>query len=166
MAREALRKARTVGELREAQAVILPLEFNFTMEQSAAVLGVSKGWVCQLRTRFIRTGGKCTSKRGGRHRENMSQEEETAFLAPFIDKAINGGILVVGEIKQALDAHLGRKVALASVYNLLHRHNWRKLVPDKRHPQADPVAQEEWKKNSLNLLPSSTAKGKGRDNSG
>ena len=55
----------------------------------------------------------------------------------------------VAQIKAALDKRLGRKVALASAYNLLHRHNWRKLAPDKRHPQSDPVAQQEWKKNSL-----------------
>jgi transposase len=81
----------------------------------------------------------------------MSEEEERAFLAPFMDKASQGGILVVGEIKRALDAHLGREVALSSVYNLLHRHNWRKLAPDRRHPQSDPVAQEEWKKNFRDL---------------
>ena len=28
---------------------------------------------------------------------------------------------------------IGRKVALASAYNLLHRHNWRKLATDKRN---------------------------------
>jgi hypothetical protein len=43
--------------------------------------------------------------------------------------------MVVGEIKRALDARLGRNVPLPSVYNLLHRHNWRKLAPGKRHPQ-------------------------------
>jgi transposase len=73
------------------------------------------------------------------------------FLASFFDKAASGGILVVGEIKKALDERLGRKTALASVYNLLHRHGWRKLAPDKRHPKADAVAQQEWKKNSRNF---------------
>jgi hypothetical protein len=60
---------------------------------------------------------------------------------------------VVGEIKQALDARLGRKTALASAYNLLHRHNWRKLAPDKRHPKSNVQAQEEWEKNSRNSSP-------------
>lgn len=155
-AQEVVTKARTVEELRQAQAVILPLEFGFSMEQVAAVTGISKGWACQLRTRFIRSGGTVPSaerKRGGRRRENMSKEEESVFLAPFLDKAAQGGILVVGEIKRALDAHLGRKVPLSSVYNLLHRHNWRKLAPDKRHPQADVEAQTEWKKNSRNSSP-------------
>jgi hypothetical protein len=30
---------------------------------------------------------------------------------------------------------------------LLHRHGWRKPVPDKGHPKADLKAQQEWKKN-------------------
>jgi len=150
-ARELLSKAKTAEELRQAQAVFFPLEFGFTMEQTAKAIGVSKGWACRLRMRFIRSGGKYTVKkkaRGGRRRENMSVEEERKFLAPFFEKASNGGILVVGEIKEALDKRLGRKTALASTYNLLHRHGWRKLAPDKRHPKADSEAQAQWKKNS------------------
>jgi transposase len=150
-AKEVLTKAKTADDLRQAQALILPLEFGFSIEQTAAVTGISRGWACQLRTRFIRNEGKPTQvSRGGRRRENMSIEDEKAFLAPFFEKAVKGGILIVGEIKHALDAHLDRKVALSSVYNLLHRHNWRKLAPDKKHPQANPEVQDEWKKHSRN----------------
>jgi hypothetical protein len=46
-------------------------------------------------------------------------------------------MLVVSVIHNALEQHLGRKVALASAYNLLHRHGWRKLVPCKRNVQAN-----------------------------
>ena len=76
----------------------------------------------------------------------MTPQEEAAFFAPFFDQAKGGGILVVGEIKHALDERLGRQVAMASAYNLLHRHGWRKLAPDKRHPQAGVAAPEDWKK--------------------
>jgi hypothetical protein len=54
----------------------------------------------------------------------VAQERE--FLAPFLESAAAGGVLVVGQIKAALDKRLGREVALASAYNLLHRHNWRR----------------------------------------
>ena len=148
-----LAKARTIGELRQVQAVILPLEYGFKMEQVAAIIGVSKGWACRLRINFIRSGGfesRDKPQRGGRRRENMSKEEEVLFLAPFFENAAKGGILVVNEIKKALDEHLGRTTALASVYNLLHRHNWRKLAPDKSHPKSDAEVQKEWKKNSRN----------------
>ncbi len=93
-------------------------------------------------------------------------DEEQAFLGPFFEKAAAGGIFVVSEIRQALEARLERTVALASVYNLLHRHGWRKIAPDKRHPRADAQAQEEWKKNSPNCSPRSTASGPGKGESG
>jgi len=161
-AKEALVKAQTTEELRQAQAVILPLVYELSMDQVASILGISKSWTCKLRRRFIRSGGQQAEpkpKRGGRRRENMSREEEDAFLAPYFEKAARGGILVVGEIKQALDAKLGRTTALASTYNLLHRHNWRKLAPDKRHPKSDVDAQEAWKKNSRNSSPKSIKSG-------
>jgi hypothetical protein len=84
-AKEVLSKARTVGELRQAQAVIPPLEFGFSMGRTASALGISKGWACQLRQQFIRTDGACIEQkasRGGRRRENMSYEEEASFPAP------------------------------------------------------------------------------------
>ena len=150
-AKAALAKARTVEQMREAQAVILPLEHGLSMDQVGAILGISRGWACKLRRRFIQSVGQPQTpkpKRGGRRRENMTLEDEVEFLAPFFDKAARGGILVVGEIKQALDKRLGRTTALASIYNLLHRHGWRKLAPDKRHPKSDPEAQETFKKTS------------------
>ena len=155
-AKELLATAKTLEEMRQAQAVLLPLEHGFTMEQVAKSLGISKGWACKLRIRFIKSGGVLDEQKpkpGGRRRQNMSREDETAFLAPYLEKAARGGILVVGEIKQALDARLGRKTALASTYNLLHRHHWRKLAPDKRHPKSDEKAQEAWGKNSRNSSP-------------
>ncbi|MBV5323595.1 winged helix-turn-helix domain-containing protein, partial [bacterium] len=126
--------------------------YGLTLPQVAEAIGVSIGWACRLRTRFIREGELNAPSRaascGGRRRENLSRDEETEFLAPFLEPARSGGIVVVGAIKLALETRLGRSVALASAYNLLHRHGWRKLAPDKRHPKADVVAQEDWKKNS------------------
>ncbi|WP_034642478.1 helix-turn-helix domain-containing protein, partial [Desulfovibrio inopinatus] len=81
-------------------------------------------------------------------RQNLTPEAEKDFLEPFFQKAKEGGILVVAEIHQALEQRLGRKIPLSSAYNLLHRHGWRKLAPDKRHVAADVEAQEAWKKNS------------------
>ncbi len=123
-----LTQARTVEELRQAQAVVLPLVYRLSMKETAEAIGVSVGWACQLRTRFIQEGGVSTvgaAVPARRRRENMSLEEERAFLAPFFDRARETGSLVVKDVKQALDARLKRSVALASVYNLLHRHGWR-----------------------------------------
>lgn len=150
-ARAAIASAKTAEQLRQAQAVVLPLDNGMSLTQTAQAIGVSPGWVCHLRRRFIGgrvVGAPGTPKAGGRRYQNMSVTEEKEFLAPFLELAAQGGLLVVGDVKRSLEERLGREVALSSVYNLLHRHNWRKLVPDKCHPKSDAVAQEEWKKNS------------------
>ena len=163
MAREAIAAAKTIEQLRQAQSVVLPVDCGLSLQQTAQALGVSPGWVCQLRRRFMQgqiAGAADAPRPGGRKRQNMSVEQEREFLAPFLQQAAAGGVLVVGQIKAALDERLGREVALASAYNLLHRHGWRKLAPDKRHPQSDPQAQEAWKKNSPKRLPTSTKTGR------
>jgi len=166
-AKRQLIEAKTIGELRQAQAVILPLLYDLTLAQTAEAIGMSVGWTCKLRTRFIR-GEKVdpNAKAGHRPRQNMSVAEESAFLAPFFAEAKTGGVLVVSGIKRALDKRLGRCVALSSVYNLLHRHDWRKLAPDKRHPKANVEAQDDWKKNFPGESKKSTGNGKRQGRSG
>ncbi len=158
-ARHSIAAAKTVAQLRQAQAVVLPLDYGLSIEQTAQATGLSPGWVCQLRRRFMQgrlaPDTAAVTARGGRRHQNMSLEEEREFLAPFFSEATISGILVVGQIKAALDQRLGRKVALTSVYNLLHRHNWRKLAPDKRHPQSDPQTQADREKNSQARPPKS-----------
>ena len=150
-AKELLATAKTANEIRICQAVIFPLE-GMSIETTAATIGRSTSWVAHKRADFIAYKGfpppPPASRKGMRIHANMTLEEETKFLEPFIEKAKVGRIIVVSEIHHALEIQLGRHVGLSSVYELLHRHNWRKLVPDKRHAKADVQAQEEFKKKS------------------
>lgn len=100
-AKELLRKARTAEELRMLQAVMLPLEFGFSLEHTAFITGVSKGWASHLRMQCIRSRALSGRKprRGGRRRQNMGYEEEKAFLAPFFERAAAGGIVVVSDTR-------------------------------------------------------------------
>jgi hypothetical protein len=86
------------------------------------------------------------AKRGGRHHQNMSIEEEAAFLHPFLDQARSGGVLIAAEIKREYEALLGREVPESTVYRMLDRHDWRKITPRPRHPKADLAAQAAFKK--------------------
>jgi hypothetical protein len=101
-------------------------------------------------------------------RTGPGETPDTSYfnLAPFFEKAKVGGIFVVAGIRRALDERLRRKVALASAYNLLHCHGWRKLAPDKRRPQADVAAQDAWKANSPTSCSKSTARGRAKGRSG
>ena len=144
MAREMVARAETIEQLRQAQAVVLPLDCGLGMEQTARAIGRSPEWTCRLRNRFLAgeiVGDGQRQRRGGRRRQNMTLQQERELLAPFGDRARSGGSVVVGQVKAQLEAERGRPLALSSVYNLLHRHGWRKLAPDRRQPQSDEAAQ-------------------------
>jgi transposase len=157
-------RAKTIDDFRQAQAAVLPLAHGLSLRDTARVIGRSVEWTCRLRNRFLAgetVGDGQRQRPGGRRRENLSVEREREVLAPFLEQAQNGGILVVPQIRTELETALGRRMALSSVYNLLHRHGWRKLAPDKRHPQSNPLAQEAWKKNSPKSSPGSSPPGRG-----
>jgi len=145
---ELLQKSKDANEVRTLLAVVLPLTHGLSLRETAAAIGRSVRWTTGARNGFINARGMPESKRPKmRSRAYLSEAEEKVFLEPFIDKARQGGLLVVGEIRAALEARLGRRVATATAYNLLHRNGWRKLAPDRCHVSADPEVQEEWGKN-------------------
>jgi transposase len=151
LAQAALARATNVNELRAAQAVLLPALAHTTLEETAALLGVSRASVPRLQGRFragFQPGHSPRVRWGGRRRALMTPEEEKAFLSPWVEQARGAGMLVVSPLRAALAEKLGRKVAPSVVYRLLARHGWRKVAPETRHPKSDPAAQGEWKKNS------------------
>ena len=157
-AQELLATAKDLKTLRSAQAVMLPALLNATLEQTAALLGVSRATVPRLQNDMRH---RCTEHgllppaRGGRRHELMSVEEERDFLAPWAQLAATGNMLVVSPLRAALAQKLGKKVSASVVYRLLERHGWRKVAPDTRHPKSDREAQEGWKKNCPKIwLPS------------
>jgi len=88
--------------------------------------------------------------KGGRRREYMSLEEEREFLRPFFDQASTGQVATAMQIKRAWEERLGHSVHKTTVYRLLDRHGWRKVVPRPFHSKGRPEQQEEFKKNSRN----------------
>ena len=98
VAKAYLSKAKTLETLRQAQAVVFPLAYGMSLEKTAEAIGISPGWACQLRNRFIKEGELLEAdkqSRGGRRRENMTKEEEREFLLPFFEKAksgVSGGV--------------------------------------------------------------------------
>jgi transposase len=143
-------KATTLAELRECQSVLLPALLNATLEQTASLLGVSRASVSRLQAAFRKrgSGSAAASPRnwGGRRRSLLTQEEEAAFLAPWLQSAASGHVVVVSPIRAALAQRLGKPVKPSVVYRLLARHGWRKVAPDTRHPKSRPEEQEAWKK--------------------
>ena len=118
--------------------------------QIALHTGVSVATVRLVISTYNRLGPVAldTPGKGGRRNEYLTVVEEQTFLAPFLARAARGDIATSTEIHQVLEAHLGHAVHPSTVYRMLARHGWRKLVPRPTHPRADPVAQEAFKKTS------------------
>ncbi len=117
--------------------------------------GVSLATVRRVISTYNRFGPTAleTPGKGGRRHEYLTVAAEQEFLAPFFERAVVGQIATAGEIQQALEAHLGHAVHASTVYRLLDRHGWRKVVPRPAHLKADPAAQAAFKQTSLCSLP-------------
>ena len=61
-------------------------------------------------------------------------------------------------------AKVGHEVDESTIYRLLNRHGWRKLMPRPRHPQADLQEQEEFKKTLQPRLRRSSQRGQSKMN--
>src|SRR5712692_1006816 len=117
-------------------------------EEIARHCGASKATVHQVISTYNRLGVAAveTPGKGGRRHQYLTLQEEEQFLAPFFARAEAGEIATVREIWQAFEARVGHHVDESTVYRLLDRHGWRKLMPRPRHPKADPQAQAQFKK--------------------
>jgi transposase len=113
-------------------------------EEIAKHCGVSKARVHQVISLYNRCGVSAveTPGKGGRRDIYLSLEEEQHFLAPFFARAQTGEIAPAAEIQRAFEVQVGHEVDDSTIYRLLARHGWRKLMPRPTHPKASKEAQE------------------------
>ena len=152
---ERLKKANSHAEYQRIQCVLIRATLGSSAGEIAQLLGWSVSTVYVIHSRFAKEGDAIFDlrRRGGRHHQHLSIEQEDALLTPFVRQAEAGGVLSVGEIRQAYEAMIGKAVAPSTVYRLLGRHGWRKVVPRPRHPKANVAAQAAFKKTSSDGSP-------------
>jgi transposase len=125
---EQIARAKTLEQLRQAQAVALPLVLGLSLEKTAQLIGHSTNWTCRLRNRFLKgdvVDDQCLSP-GGRRHQLMNAEQEREILESIVERARADGSLVVSQVRAELEARLGHPIGLSTVYTLLHRHGWRR----------------------------------------
>lgn len=145
-----LNHSKTASELRCALSVVLPLAFNLSLKQTAEIIGRSMTCTSNMRNNFIKKqlrGADETPKPPKRNRAKATLAREAEILDEVLSEAASGGIVIVPPLKPRVEALLGKSISLATLYNMLARHGWRKVAPDKIHPKGDPQAQSVWKKN-------------------
>ena len=158
---ERLKRADSHAQYQRIQCVLIRATLGSSAAQIAELLGWSTATVHVLHSRWSKEGDAIFDlrRRGGRHNQHLSPEQEQQLLAPFVERAKAGGMLTVAEIQQAYQEQLGKEVAPSTVYRLLDRHGWRKVVPRPKHPKADVAAQAAFKKTAPHGTPRGRAPG-------
>ena len=149
----ALRWKIPPAERQRIQMVLLR-ESGMTQPSIAAAMGVSLSTVNRAHMAYDHGGLEALKPRpsGGRKRENMTLEEEKALLARFAKAAGAGEMLNIHDLKAAYEKAIGHETSKSTIYNLLARHGWRKLMPRPFHPKRDLAAQNAFKKTTFLML--------------
>jgi len=89
-----------------------------------------------------------TPGHGQRQRAYLSLEQERVVVAKFLRQSAKGQVSTGHQIQPAVEKAVGRRVHKTTVYRLLQRQQWRKIVPRPHHPQASAAEQAAFKKTS------------------
>jgi transposase len=138
---------------RRIQMVLLREE-GLAQPAIAAAMGVSLSTVNRAHMIYDHAGIKALKPKpcGGRQRQNMTIAEEKALLARFAKAAGAGELLNIHDLKRAYEQAIGHETSNSTVYDLLGRHGWRKLMPRPFHPKRDLAAQNAFKKTAFLML--------------
>ena len=139
---------------RQRIQMVLLRESGMTQPEIAAAMGVSLSTVNRVHMAYDSGGIKALKPKpnGGRKRENMTLGEEEALLERFAKAAGAGEMLNIHDLKAAYEKAIGHATSESTVYNRLHRHGWRKLMPRPHHPKRDHAAQNAFKKSAFLML--------------
>jgi transposase len=139
---------------RQRIQMVLLRESGMTQPAIAEAMGVSLSTVNRAHMAYDRSGIKALKPKpiGGRKRENMTVAQEKALLARFAKAAGAGEMLNIHDLKRAYEQQIGHQTSNSTVYDLLARHGWRKLMPRPHHPKRDLAAQEDFKKTAFQGL--------------
>jgi len=139
---------------RERIQMVLLRESGMTQPAIAQAMGVSLSTVNRAHMSYDGGGIKALKSKpcGGRQRENMTVAQEKALLARFAKAAGAGEMLNIQDLKADYEKAIGHETSNSTIYNLLARHGWRKLMPRPFHPKRDIAAQNSFKKTAFHML--------------
>jgi len=145
----ALKQAKTKSEFQRIQCLWLRVSLGLNADQVAQAVGWLPTSVRRLQAQYLKKGEPLLESvgRGGRRHQNLTREEEQDLLEQFTVTAQQGGMLEVSQVKLAYEKAVGHGVPKSTVYRMLARQGWRKIVPRPHHPQLDTTRQQAFKKN-------------------
>ena len=130
---------------------VLLAKQGFTAPEIATCTGFSRRMVQKWVERYNAEGLAGLETKPGRGRKPPLTPEQEEQLQQRLDAGPlpDDGVCTLRgqDVRRILESEYGQLRSLSAVYGLLHRLGYSSLVPRPQHPQADPAAQEEFKKN-------------------
>jgi len=152
--KKALRWKNIPEKQRQRIRMVLLREEGLAQPTIASAMGVSLSTVNRAHMAYDQGGIRALKPKpcGGRQRQNMTIAEEKALLARFANAAGTGELLNIHDLKHAYEQAISHATSNSTVYDLLARHGWRKLMPRPFHPKRDVAAQDAFKKTAFLAL--------------
>ena len=146
---ERQKQATTLSEYRRIQCVYLKEKHGYTSTQIAEITTYHPASVRRIQSQYRKEGIESLSPKpkGGRNRAHLSRADEQALLDELRTQAEAGQIIEISQIQSAYEAKVGSAVGKSTVYALLKRHQWHKVVPRPRHPKQNESDVSAFKKN-------------------
>lgn len=128
---------------------------NKTAPQVARELGVARRTVQDWVRWYNRGGVDDLHDDGGRGRKPPLDAGERERLKARLDAGLSdadGGVCMLRglDVQRILEEEFGKVRCLSSVYELLHAIGYNDLAPRPQHRDADPAAQDAFKKTPRN----------------
>lgn len=130
---EARRKNTNKNVDRRLKALLMKAEGKKNSEVVTAT-DYNRRYISELVGKYQKNGLSAITKTTRQRRGNLTRKQEEDFLAEFLQKAEAGQIVTVPEMKQRYDEIIGFESAKSTIYRLMKRHGWRKVMPRSKHP--------------------------------
>ena len=131
--------ARKANKDKRAEKRLHALELRAngkSAKEIASATGFHAAYISQLIAKYLAGGIEAISgNHYGGNRRNMEPEEEASLLKPFQEKAKQGQIVEVSEIKASYEQAVGHTIGGSQIYYVLRRNGWRKVMPRSKHPK-------------------------------
>lgn len=148
---ELIKREKNISQLRIWQ-LLLYIKTNHGVQAKsiAPLFGTSVSSIYHHVQNFNNFGkeGVILKPKGGRRRFYLTLEREKEILDLLSEKATEGLILTMNDIRVDFENEIGHKVSDDYIWDIFNRHNWTKKSPRPKNPKQDLEAQEEFKKNS------------------
>ncbi len=136
---EIIKAARKANKDKQVERRLKALELQASgknAKEISAITGFHPAYISQLMAKY-RDGGIEAIIRNhyGGNRRNMSVEEEAKLLEPFRQRASQGQLIEISEIKAVYEKAVGHTIGGTQIYYVLQRHGWRKVMPRSKHPK-------------------------------